>query len=192
MGMSEGGIINKVKVFYSFCGNEDSNRVRGILDSLTMHSTQKPAGIIAKKEFENLKTEGGEAIHKWIKNELDGTSVTVVFLGTDTLENNFVRYQICESLRHGNAIIGVYINGIEDAQTNKVSGKCDLHTVIAHYKYGTPIYFDYINDGIYDYIADDGEKNLDVWVENAAKKREDSEFDVKLKSIKMTPDNAAS
>lgn len=181
-----------MKVFYSFCGKDDMDRIRGIVDMLMVHSTQQPTGVIAKREWENLKEKGEDAIHNWVKKELEGTSVTVVLLGTNTLEDRFVQYQICESLRRGNAVIGVYIKDRKDKQSDSTAEKCNLHKVVAYYKYGTPIYFDYINDGIYDYESEDGGSNLDMWVEQAAEQRSANEYDARWKRIKMTPTNVAS
>lgn len=174
------------KVFCSFCGSEEINRVRIVTDRLAAQGAQKIAGIISRQEFEGMKKKGGHAIQNWIREQLDGTSVTVVLLGTNTLKNNFVQYQIWESMKRGNAIIGVYINRIRDMQTQKTEERGNIHIVVAYYKYGTPVYFDYINDGMYDYITDDGYHNLNEWIEEAAKKRQGRETNKRWRTTRST------
>ncbi|MBQ5557445.1 MAG: TIR domain-containing protein [Aeriscardovia sp.] len=43
--------------------------------------------------------------HRWVDNQLDGTSVTVVLIGSETLNRPFVQYEICESIQRGNAVV---------------------------------------------------------------------------------------
>ena len=54
--------------------------------------------------------------------------------------------------------------------TQKASLKGNAHTIIGTDGYGRSIYFDEICDGLYDYVLDEGYKNLGPWIENAAKK----------------------
>lgn len=70
----------------------------------------------------------------------------------------------------GNAIIGVYINGIKDMKTSMTSKKGNVHTIIGYYNDKTPAYFDNNCDGIYDYIIDNGYESMGDWIETAAKK----------------------
>ena len=60
------------------------------------------AGFIDKAEFEQIKLKGDQAVHNWINRQLNGTSVTVVLLGSETLNRPFVQYEICQSLNRGN------------------------------------------------------------------------------------------
>ena len=96
--------------------------------------------------------------------------MTVVLIGSDTLNRPFVHYEICQSLQKNNGVIGVYIHNIKDMQTLKTSSKGIAHTVIGHYSDGRPAYFDEVCDGIYDYSAQDGYNNLGKWIEDAATK----------------------
>ena len=99
---------------------------------------------------------------------MEGTSVTVVLIGTETLERPFVQYEICKSLQRGNAVIGIHINGIKDMRTLVTSARGNVHTVIGHYDDGRLAYFDDVCDGIYDYITQNGYDNMSSWIEVAA------------------------
>lgn len=102
---------------------------------------------------------------------MEGTSATIVLLGEKTLSRPFVQYEICESIKRGNAIIGIYIHNIKDMRTGQKSGKANTHTIIGEYSDGTSIYFDEICGATYDYINDNGYNNLGRWVELAVTNR---------------------
>lgn len=158
-------------VFYSFCYSDDINRAMVVRNRWVTHGGQVVSGIIDKAEFEKLKRTGDKAVCNWIDKQLEGTSVTVVLLGTNTLKRPFVQYEICESIKRGNAVIGVHVHNIKDMLTGQISLKCNIHTVIGQYNDNSPAYFDNHNDGVYDYKIDNGYENLGQWVESAAKKK---------------------
>lgn len=62
---------------------------------------KEAAGFIDKAEFEQIKRQGDLAVHRWIDKQLEGTSVTVVLIGSETLNRSFVKYEICKSLQKG-------------------------------------------------------------------------------------------
>lgn len=157
------------KVFYSFHYDNDIMRVMTVRNRWVTQGGQLASRIIDKAEFENLKRQGESSVKKWIDSQLEGTSVTVVLLGSETLKRPFVQYEICKSIERGNGIIGVHINNIKDARTRQISQKGNVHEVIGYYNNNAPVYFDKICDKIYDYVYDDGYSNLGVWVEKAAK-----------------------
>lgn len=88
-----------------------------------------------------------------IDNGLLGTSVTVVLIGPETASRPYVLYEIQRSIERGNGLLGVYIHNIKNAQQ-----QTDL-------KGGNPLPANY---PVYDYVLNDGYKNLGVWIESAA------------------------
>lgn len=157
------------RVFFSFHYDNDINRSMTVRNSWVTQG-KEAAGFIDKAEFEKVKRQGKGAVYSWIDKQLEGTSVTVVLIGTETLERSFVQYEICKSLERGNALIGIHINRIRDMRTSMVSVKGNVHTVIGNYNDGTPAYFDQVCDGIYDYVGQNGYVNMGSWIENAARK----------------------
>ena len=129
---------------------------------------KEAAGFIDKAEFEKIKRQGDKAVYTWIDKQLEGTSVTVVLIGAETLNRPFVCYEIRESLKRGNAVIGIYIDNIKDMRTLMTSVRGNVHAVIGYYKDGSPAYFDSICDGIYDYTLQNGYINMGSWIEAAA------------------------
>lgn len=167
----KGEIYMSRKVFFSFHYENDVNRAMVVRNSWVTQGTEK-AGFIDKAEFESVKRQGQKAIEKWIDSQLVGTSVTVVLIGSETLERDFVQYEIRKSIEKGNAIIGIKINNIVDMRTGFKTGLCDLHTCIGIWSATSKkIYFNEIADGIYDYSTQNGYANLGNWIETAANKK---------------------
>lgn len=158
-------------VFYSFHYHNDINRVMVVRNRWVTQGSQTVSGVIDSADFEKVQKKGDKAVENWIDEQLKGTSVTVVLIGAETLKRPYVHYEICESLKKGNAIIGVYINKIKDMKTGKTSSACPRHTVIGYYKDDKPAYFDDVADAIYDYVDGDGYNNLGDWVEEAVSKQ---------------------
>ena len=119
------------RVFFSFHYANDVNRSMTVRNSWVTQG-KEAAGFIDMAEFEEIKRQGDEAVHDWIDNQLEGTSVTVVLIGAETLNRPFVQYEICKSLQRENALIGVHINGIKDMRSLKTSAKGNVHTVIGN------------------------------------------------------------
>lgn len=156
------------RVFFSFHYENDINRSMTVRNSW-MTQGKEVAGFLDKAEFEQIKRQGDKAVHNWIDKQLEGTSVTVVLIGTETLSRPFVQYEICKSIQRGNAVIGVHINNIRDMRTMRTSIKGSAHIVIGYYEDGRPAYFDNVCDGIYDYTAQNGYANMGSWIETAAR-----------------------
>ena len=156
------------RVFFSFHYDNDINRSMTVRNSWVTQG-KEAAGFIDKAAFEQIKRQGEAAVHNWIDKQLEGTSVTVVLIGSETLNRPYVQYEICRSLQRGNAVIGVHISGIRDMRSLTTSFKGNTHTVIGYYNDNSPAYFDRVADGIYDYVTENGYANLGTWIERAAK-----------------------
>ena len=158
------------RVFFSFHYDEDINRSMIVRNSWVIQG-KEAAGFIDKAEFEKIKRNGENAVCKWIDKQLEGTSITIVLIGKETLNRPFVQYEIIKSIERGNAIIGIHIHNLRDMITQRTTVKGNPHTIIGYYNDGTPAYFDYICDDLYDYLEDNGYYNLGSWIEKAALKK---------------------
>lgn len=157
------------RVFFSFHYGNDINRSMVVRNSWVTQG-KEAAGFIDKAAFEQTKRKGDTAVHNWIDKQLEGTSVTVVLIGSETLSRPFIQYEICRSLQRGNAVIGVHINNIKDMRTFMTSPRGNTHAVIGYYNDKSPAYFDAICDSIYDYTTQNGYTNMGEWIESAARK----------------------
>ena len=158
------------RVFFSFHYDEDINRSMIVRNSWGTQG-KEAAGFSDKAEFEKIKRNGENAVCKWIDKQLEGTSITIVLIGKETLNRPFVQYEIIKSIERGNAIIGIHIHNLRDMITQRTTVKGNPHTIIGYYNDDTPAYFDYICDDLYDYLEDNGYYNLGSWIEKAARKK---------------------
>lgn len=154
------------KVFFSFHYGNDVSRAMVVRNSGLTKENIADAGFIDHAEFMKLEMKGDKAIKNWIDGQLNGSSVTVVLLGADTLSRPFVQYEIRESYKRGNGIIAVYIDGIKDLN-GKTSSRCSVRGLKMGEKDGIDVYFSSVP--VYSWTDDDGYKNLGKWVEQAAK-----------------------
>lgn len=157
------------RVFFSFHYERDSVRAAQVRKSNVIRNKLiETSEFIDAAKWEEVKKGGDEAIKKWIKNQLDGTSVTVVLIGAETSKRKWIKYEIDESLKKGNGLLGVYIH------------KCPLFDGSIDIKGKNPfdmLYFDrgdrkeYLSEifKTYDWIDDNGRENLGDWIEASAK-----------------------
>lgn len=137
------------KVFFSFEYEHDVSRAMVVRKSWVT-KTKEAANVIDAAAFEAVKQKGDAKIKEWIDRQLDGTSVTVVLLGSHTCKSKFVKYEIEQSIARGNGILQIDISNIEDFD-GKTSRCCG------------PMY----NALLYNWKSDDGYNNLALWVEIA-------------------------
>jgi hypothetical protein len=102
------------KVFFSFHYERDVWRVNVVRNSWVTKGNYTTAGFIDAAEFEKVKRQGDQAIRRWIDDQLEGTSVTVVLIGAETYSRKWVRYEIIKSFDRSNGLLGIYIYNIKD------------------------------------------------------------------------------
>jgi len=155
------------RVFFSFHYERDVWRAGQVRNSWVTKKDREDAGFWDSVAWEEVKKKGEDAIKKWIDNQLNGTSVTVVLIGTETNSRKYVDYEIEASKKKGNGLLGIFIHNIKDS-----NGKTDTKgenpfdywyiTVNDQKKYYSSIY------STYDWVNNDGYNKLGDWVEAAA------------------------
>jgi len=78
------------RVFYSFHYLPDAWRTSQVRNIGAIEGS-KPA---SDNDWEAVKKGGEKAIQKWIDDQLDGRSCTVVLIGKDTAKRKWINYQI--------------------------------------------------------------------------------------------------
>jgi MTH538 TIR-like domain (DUF1863) len=157
------------RVFFSFHYENDVWRASIIRNSWVTKPSSEKVGFIDKADFEEVKKGGDSAIKRWIDNQLLGTSVTVVLIGSDTSNRDYVKYELQKSYERGNGILGIYIHNIKDSNGNKPAKGANTFGEIGKDRNGESVYLS-INYPTYDWVEDNGYLNLARWVEEAAKK----------------------
>lgn len=81
------------------------------------------AGYYDYSIWEESRKNGDAALKRMIHAELEGTSVTVVLIGSNTYERPWVRYEIVKSIERSNRVFGIHINSIAGKdQKTKIQG----------------------------------------------------------------------
>ncbi|MBI5216186.1 MAG: TIR domain-containing protein [Ignavibacteriae bacterium] len=157
------------RVFFSFHYKNDVWRANQVRNSWITKEDREIAGFIDAAEFEKVEKEGEESVKRWINKQLDGTSVTVVLLGSDTSNRPYVQYELQQSFQKGNGLLGIYIHQLRD-RNEQTSVKGSNHFgAIGYDEKGNPIYFS-TNYPCYDWVDNNGYDNIGKWIELAAQK----------------------
>src|SRR5690606_6223128 len=119
------------KCFFRF-RYDDVHRAMNVRNSNVIGGVMK-SGFIDKAEFEKIERQGDKAIQTWIDNQLNGTSITVVLVGTNTHKSRWVKYGIEQSIARGNGLLTIAISKISDMQ-GSTTDCCSLRaTGYKHY-----------------------------------------------------------
>ncbi len=158
------------RAYFAFHYRDVANfRANVVRNSWVTKPDREEAGFFDASLWEETKKKGDEAIQRMIKNALEGTSVTVVLVGKETSSRKWVRYEIKESHKRGNGLLGVYIHNIKDKNGNTdEKGNNNFGAIDVDAK-GESVYFWQLYP-TYDWVNDNGYNNLSEWVESAAKK----------------------
>ncbi len=154
------------RVFFSFHHQGDIQRVAQIRNSWVTKPDQADAGFVDAASWEAIKRQGDAAVKRWIDTQLNGTSVTVVLIGSETANRPWVLYEISESHNKGNGLLGIYIHNCKDlAGRTCYQGQNPFENV--HYtQSGRSLASDY---PVYDWVWNDGYNNMGHWIETAAR-----------------------
>jgi hypothetical protein len=96
------------RVFFSFHYQQDIFRINQIRSIPNITGTAA-AGFQDASLWENSKKKGRTTIEKMIDEALYNTTVTVVCIGNQTANRQYVNYEIEQSIARGNGIVGIQI-----------------------------------------------------------------------------------
>ena len=155
------------KVFFSFHYERDVRRIVQVRNSWVVRPEGEAQPFYDKAEFEEAKRRAG-GIEEWIEQQLKGTSVTVILFGAETYDRKWVRHEIERSYKLKKGMLAIDIHRIKYPQKGSdVQGKNPLDYWSIE-KNGRKVYFSEMYE-TYDWVNDDGYKNLSSWIEKAAK-----------------------
>lgn len=156
------------KAFFSFHYGNDVWRANQVRNSWVTKPDTAAAGFIDAADFEEVQKDGDAAIKKWIDDQLSGTSVTIVLIGSDTSSRDYVKYELQKSYSKGNGMIGIYVHQLKDSKGNTSVKGSNQFGEIGKDSSGDSVFFS-SKYPCYDWVDNDGYKNLGSWVEAAAK-----------------------
>lgn len=101
------------RVFFSFDYDRDLWRANQVRSSHVVAESDV-AGFFDRSEYEDAKRAGAKAIRSLILKHLNGTTVTVVLIGSRTALSPWVEYEIQQSTARKNGLLGIYIHHLKD------------------------------------------------------------------------------
>lgn len=156
------------RVFFSFHHDNDAWRAGQVRNSWVTQE-RKDAGFWDAAEWEKVKNKDPAVVHKWIDEQMAGTSVTVVLIGALTSTRPHVGYEIKQSHIKGNGMLGIYIHNVKDA-AGAVSVKgANPFANFQVERNGQKVLLSALYP-TYDWVADDGRAKMGAWIEAAATK----------------------
>lgn len=105
------------RVFFSFHYQRDIWRINQIR-SIPNITGSAAAGFQDASLWEDAKRKSDAAIKKMIDDALYNTSVTVVFIGNQTANRKYIKYEIEQSIDRGNGVVGIQIHHLKDKNQN--------------------------------------------------------------------------
>jgi len=109
------------RVFFSFHYEADIWRASNVRNQGAIDAAAR-AGFTDASLWEKIKRQGDAEIKRHILAGLQGTSVTAVLIGAETSKRPWVDYEIRESIKRGNGLLGIRVHGIHD-QAGRRSAK---------------------------------------------------------------------
>jgi len=156
------------KTFFSFHYAPDCWRASQVKNSWVTQEDRDAAGFFNSVEWEEVKKKRDSDIERWIDGQLEGTSVTVVLIGSDTAGRKWINYEITSSYKKGNGLLGIYIHNQKNSKgLTSPKGRNpfdDWHIT----RNDRNIYFSGLYK-TYDWVNDDGYNNMGDWIEAAAR-----------------------
>jgi len=159
------------QVFFSFHYSRDAWRAGQVRNIRDLDGNTP----VSDNDWEQVKRGGDAAIQRWIDNQLNYKSCTIVLIGTETAGRPWVDYEIRRSWQLGKGVLGIYVHNLKDQSgTQSPKGQNPFSKFNLN---GVP--FDAIartycgegwnySENTYANIA----QNIDSWVEEAIRVRQ--------------------
>ncbi len=98
------------RCFYSFHYQPDNARAAQVRNIGTLEGNPSATD----NDWEMVMRGGEVAIKRWINNQLEGRTCTVVLVGADTANRDWINYEIITSWDRGMGVVGINIHGLKN------------------------------------------------------------------------------
>ena len=123
------------RVFYSFHYKPDNWRASQVREIGTIEGN-KPA---RDNDWETITKGGDAAIRKWIANQMNGRSCTVVLVGSNTAGRKWINHEIIKSWDEGKGVVGIHIHGLKNKEGMVATKGRNPFSSITHGRSGKPL-----------------------------------------------------
>jgi hypothetical protein len=153
------------RAFYSFHYKPDNWRASQVRNMGVIEGN-KPA---SDNDWETVTKNGETAIQRWIDGQLDGKSVAIVLIGTNTAGRKWINYEINKAWDDNKGVLGIYIHNLKNKdgdQSSKGSNPFDYITVNGKSMSNIVETYDppFLTST---YVYDNIKENLADWIESA-------------------------
>lgn len=147
-------------VFHSFDYQQDNWRVNQVRNIGTVEGDQK----LLPNEWQKLQALGHDAVKRWIDNQLQGRTCTIVMIGARTASRPWVLYEIARSWNLGKGVLGIHIHKLLDSSAQPSAKGSNPFAYVPNLP-AVPAYDPpgWDSRGVHAIIA----ANIDTWVDNA-------------------------
>ena len=102
--------MTKRQVFYSFHYEPDSWRASQVRNIGVIEGNNP----VSDNAWETITKGGDNAIKRWINDQMEYRSCTVVLVGSNTANRRWINYEIVKSWDAGKGVVGIHIYGLTD------------------------------------------------------------------------------
>ena len=99
------------RVFYSFHYQPDNWRASQVRNIGAIEGN-RPA---SDNDWETITRGGDERIKRWITEQMQGTSCTVVLIGQNTAGRKWINHEIIKAWDEGKGVVGVHVHNLLDS-----------------------------------------------------------------------------
>lgn len=103
------------KVFYSFHYIPDAWRTSQVRNIGKIEGNKSASD----NAWEEVKKGGDKAIQKWIDDQLNGRSCTIILIGAKTAGRKWINYEIEKSWNDRKGILGIYIHNLKNEESEQ-------------------------------------------------------------------------
>ena len=116
------------RCFFSFHYKPDAERASQVRN-IGVIEGNRPA---TDNDWEAVIGGGDSAIKRWIADQMDGRSCTVVLVGSTTANRKWINYEIVKSWDAGMGIVGIRIHGLKNLSGNISSAGTNPFDHVTH------------------------------------------------------------
>ena len=99
-------------IFFSFHYDDVSSFRANVVRNSWLTMRDRSAKFIDKSMWEEAEKKGAAHLKTLINNSLQGTSVTVILVGSETFSRRWVKYEIIKRFTEGKGVLPIFINRI--------------------------------------------------------------------------------
>lgn len=101
------------RTFFSFHYKEDVQRAYVVRNSQYVKE-QGETGFYDSSAFERQKNQDPESLKRFLRKEVEGSSVVCALVGSQTAHRRWVRFEILQALVDARGLVGIRIHPIAD------------------------------------------------------------------------------